>query len=170
MPVLPRINKLGEKVAWEHRFDEPNGSSAGRPPETQSRREARYLQLPAQCGSRDMLMFWLGPHTKPQRRLDLRQLGERIRHGRKIWRVDHTGAVLFFKRPRRYVVLLLNLMAFMMATPVNRLRRDPAGIKSRAEVFPCSANCFCSSLSKPVFLSGAQPLEPYQRNARQDCF
>jgi hypothetical protein len=108
LPMLPRINKLCEQVAWEHRFDEPNGSSAGRPPETQSRREARYLQLPAQCGSRNMLMLWLGPHTKPKRRLDLCQLGERIRHGRKIWRMDHTGAVRFFKRPRPYVVSSLN--------------------------------------------------------------
>src|ERR1700693_5071578 len=100
LPVLPRINKLCKQVAWEHRFDEPNGSPAGRSPKTQSRREACYLQLPAQCGSREMLMLWLGPHTKPKRRLDLCQLGERIRHGRKIWGMDHTGAVQVFKRPR----------------------------------------------------------------------
>jgi hypothetical protein len=35
--------------------------------------------------------------------------------------MDHTGAVRFFKRPRRYVVLLLNLTAFMMATSANRI-------------------------------------------------
>jgi len=47
LPVLSRINKLCEQVAWEHGFHEPNGSSAGRPSETQPRREACYFKLPA---------------------------------------------------------------------------------------------------------------------------
>jgi len=53
----------------------------------------------AQCGSGEMLMLWLRPHTKPKRGLDLCQLGERIRHGRKIGRMDHTGCYVVFQAP-----------------------------------------------------------------------
>ena|SRR5438552_1654911 len=46
-------------------------------------------------------MLWLRPQTKPKRRLGLCQLGERIRHERKIGRSDHTGAIRFFKEALR---------------------------------------------------------------------
>jgi hypothetical protein len=71
--------------------------------------------------------------------------------------MDHTGAVRFFKRPETLRCLIAQSDGAFDGNVSQSAHREPTGIKSRTEVFPCSANCFCSSLSKPVFLSRAQP-------------
>ena len=52
-----RINELGEEISRKHRFDEPNDSAPSHLAEAESRRTALQVQLPAQPGGRDVLVF-----------------------------------------------------------------------------------------------------------------
>ena len=68
--MLIRIDKVGEEISWEHRFDEPDRTATSHLAKTKPWRVTGNVELPAKSEGGKMLAFRLCAQAKPERSPD----------------------------------------------------------------------------------------------------